>query len=435
MKTRNSLLVGISILAFVLTVFITACDEESTGPETVPIKAEIKQINVLNSIHSVIYYDEVPEDIDTVVISIPYGTDVTTLDLDIIVSYFGTIEPAAGITDLTEPVTYTVTSNYETREVLVMATLVPPSLTSFLLSSPVEQVGRIVKDTTGLAPDTVKLKIKEGIDLSNSKFVVEYFGESVVPDPLGSIDLEVENPTLAVVNKEFQTVYVIDIERYKEIKFTGYIYDGSLHPNDVVPGAISTEDSTFITMEDDENAFNGKVAHFQSLAYSGNATGSANFNFVDLGLDEQPEAVTIIMRGKGIPTLPEDFRYVEINVYLGFWRFQFWVEWDGLDGTDYTNLPYEDIPAGLDPLEWNTYRLTANMITGEVKIYLNEDPEPLAPMMPLYLGIRSEENWKAGFGDGSNGNAYDGLYDYFIIETGGAYSPKDLPLSKIFVEE
>jgi hypothetical protein len=111
------------------------------------------------------------------------------------------------------------------------------------------------------------------------------------------------------------------------------------------------------------------------------------------------------------------------------------VEWNGLDGTDYGQLAYEDIPEGLDPLEWNTYRLTANAITGEVKVYLNEDPDPIEEMLPLFLGIRDTEDWKAYFGDGSGGNAYDGYYDYFIIETGGAYSPTQLPLSKIFGEE
>lgn len=435
MKTRNIFISGISILVVSLTVFFTACEEESTGPDTVPIKAEIKQIKVLNSIHNVAFYDKVPEDIDTIEISIPFGTDVTTLDLDIIISYFGTIEPAGGVTDLTNPVTYSVTSNIETREVLVMATQVPPSLTSFLLTSPVEQVGRIVRDSTGGGHDTIKLKIKEGINLSNAKFAVEFFGESVVPDPGGVIDLEAENPSIAVVNKEYQSTYVIDVERYKEIVFTGFIYDGTVHPNEIIPGAISTEDSAFISIEDEESALGGKVARFTNLVYDGNTSGSVNFVFSELGLDEQPEAVTIIMKGKGIPTLAESFRYVEINVFLGFWRFQFWVEWNGLDGTDYGQLAYEDIPAGLDPLEWNTYRLTANSITGEVKIYLNEDTEPLAQMMPLFMGPRSDENWKASFGDGSGGNAYDGLYDYFIIETGGAYSPADLPLSKIFGEE
>jgi hypothetical protein len=119
---------------------------------------------------------------------------------------------------------------------------------------------------------------------------------------------------------------------------------------------------------------------------------------------------------------------------MDVWRYQFWVEWNGLDGNGYGQLPYEDIPGGLDPLAWNIYRLTANRVTGEVKIYLNENPDPLAEMSPLSMEIRDSENWKASFGDASGGNSYDGAYDYIIIETGGAYSPVDLPLSKILGE-
>jgi hypothetical protein len=435
MKTKLRYIAAFSALVFAITVFFPACEEESTGPETVPIKAEIKQIIVLNSVHTIDYLDKIPEDIDTVEITVPQGTDISQLDLDIIVSYFGTIVPEPGITDLTNPVTYTVTSNFETRDILVMAVARPPSLTSFLLTSPLEVPGRIVKDTTGLGMDTIRLKIEEGIDLSKSRFLVEFFGESVDPDPSGTIDLEVENPTLDVVNKDFRTTYAIYIERFKEIRFTGFIYDGTVHPNEILPRAISSEDSAFITIEDDESALGGKVARFTNLEYSGNATGSVNFDYGNLGLTDQPEEITVIMRGKGYPTFTENFRYVEIVVQLGFGRFQFWVTDDGLDGTDYGNLAYEDIPGGFDPLSWNTYRLTAKLLTGEVKIYLNESPDPLAEMSPLFLGPRDSESWRASFGDGSGGNAYDGSYDYFIIETGGAYSPTQLPLSKIFIEE
>jgi len=436
MKTKYRFIAAISVLAFAMIAFFTACEEESTGPETVPIKAEIKQVNVLNSIFDATIRDDDPLDMDTVEISIPYGTDVSALDLDIIISYFGSIEPAAGITDLTNPVVYTVTSNYETREVMVMATLVPPALTSFLLTDPVEIAARIVLDTTGEAMDTIKLKIKEGTDLTNAKFSAEFFGESVVPDPSSPIDLSVEDPIISIVNKEFQTDYCIDIEWYKDIKFTGFIYDGTVHPNVIAPGAISEVDSAFISIEDDSDALGGKVAHFKNLAYAGNATGSANIDFAELGLTQKPEAVTVIMRGKGLPTLAENFRYVEMNIYLGTWRYQFWVTLEGLDGTDHdSEVPYDEIPEGLNPLEWNTYRLTANLITGEVYLYINENPDAFTGMGPMYMGIRSSENWRIGFGDGSGGNAYDGLYDYIVVETGGAFSPADLPMSKIFPEE
>ncbi len=427
MKTITNYKGVISIIIISIVVLVTACKEEITGPETVPIRAEIKQVIVNNSIFVEDIRDEVKtDDLDSVIVTIPQGTDVTQLDLDIIYSYFGEIEPQPGITDLTDPVYYTVTSNIESREYAVIANVVPPNLTSFLITSPREVVAKI----TG---DSIVLKLQEGIDYSNVSFSAEYFGESIVPSVDQTIDLNVDT-SISVINKEFENVYTIYIEWYKIIEFTGVIYDGTVHPNEFLPGAIESEDSTMYTIEDHENALGGKGARFTSLLYGGNDKGSAEFDYGDLGLDDQPDEVTVIIRGKGYPTHAEDHRYIEIAVFMDVWRYQFWVEWNGLDGNGYTQLPYEEIPGGLDPLAWNIYRLTANRITGEVKIYLNENPEPLAQMMPLFMEIRDSENWKASFGDASGGNSYDGVYDYIIIETGGAYSPVDLPLSKIFGE-
>ena len=425
MKTITKYNGVISIIIIAIIVLVTACKEEITGPETVPIRAEIKQVIVNNSI----YVEEIKDadktdDLDTVIVTIPQGTDITQLDLDILYSYFGEIEPQPGITDLTNPVYYTVTSNIETRQYVVIANLVPPNLTSYLMTAPREVAAKI-------EGDSIILKLQEGIDYSNVSFSAAYFGESISPTMDQTIDLSVDT-TLTVINKEFENVYTIHIDWYKVIEFTGVIYDGTMHPNEFLPGAIGSDDSTMYTIEDHEGALGGKGARFTSLLYGGNDKGSAEFDYGDLGLDDQPEEVTVIMRGKGYATHEESHRYVEIAVFMDVWRYQFWVEWDGLDGNGYSNLPYEEI--GLDPLGWNTYRLTANRITGEVKIYLNENPDPIPQMTPLFMEIRDSENWKASFGDASGGNSYDGVYDYIIIETGGAYSPVDLPLSKIFGE-
>ncbi|MCF8378740.1 MAG: hypothetical protein K9H49_04130 [Bacteroidales bacterium] len=432
MKIKLNYIAALGALLIAMFVFITACEEEKTVPPLVPVKAEIKQIIINNSVYVIEYRDKVVEDMDTVVIIVPQGTDITNLDVDILYSYFGSIDPLPGITDFSNPVIYTITSNFETRDVMVMVQQVPPSLTSFLITSPVELVGKIVRDSLGLGNDTIKLSIREGIDVSNATFSVNFFGESVIPDPAGKIDLT-KDTVIIVTNKEFQSTYVIDIEYYKVIEFTGVIFDGSMHPNSFLPGAINAEDSAFFSVEDDAFATlgGGKVARFINLDYTGNTTGSASFDFAKLGLDANPEAVTVIIRGKGYATHVTDHRYVEINVQMDLWRYQFWVTDDGLDGSGYSNLPYEDIAAGLDPLQWNTYRLTANYITGEVKIYLNEAKDPIPEMMPLFMEPRSDPAWKFSFGDGSGGNSYDGSYDYVIIETGGAYSPDDLSLEKI----
>lgn len=324
------------------TVLFTACQEEITGPETVPIKAEIKQVIVNNSVFTVDNFDAIPEDIDTVLVTVPEGTDITQLDLDILVSYFGSIEPLPGITDLTNPVTYTVTSNVETRQVVVMANVVPPSLTTFMLTSPVDVVGKI-------SNDSIMLEVLDGIDLSAATFSAEFFGESLVPDPLGVIDLTSDNPTLKVVNGSFESTYKIIVEYYGAIEFTGYIYDCTLHPNDLIPGAVGDEDAGFFVVEDDNFAeLGGKVNHFTSLLYDGNKSGSAKLSYADLGINAEPDEMTVIFRAKGIDTNTPD-RYAEMSIHMGDWRFQFWVEDVKLDGTDIDQYKYEDDPNGLDP--------------------------------------------------------------------------------------
>lgn len=426
MKTKFKFISVLSIILVVSIALFTACQEEITGPDTVPIKAEIKQVIVNNSVYRVDNFDAVPEDIDTVLVTIPEGTDVTQLDLDILVSYFGSIEPLPGITDLTNPVTYTVTSNVETQQVMVMANVVPPSLTTFMLTSPVDVVGKI-------SNDSIMLEVLDGIDLSAATFSAEFFGESVVPDPLGVIDLTVDNPTLKVVNGSFESTYKIIVEYYGAIEFAGFIYDCTVHPNDLIPGAVGGEDAPFFVVEDDNTADLGdKVNHFTSLLYDGNKTGSAKLSYADLGINAEPDEMTVIFRAKGIDTNTPD-RYAEVSIHMGDWRFQFWVEDVKLDGTDIDQYKYDDDPNGLDPLVWNTYRITINKITNVVKVYVNENKDPIEALISS-LEPKSGKGNNITIGDGSGGNSYDGLFDYIIIETEGAYSPEDLPLNEIIIE-
>lgn len=431
MKIKFKYISVISTMIIALIVVLTACEEEIVGPDTVPVKAEIKQIIVNNSVYDVEYEDQVPEDIDSVIVTVPQGTDITQLDLDILVSYFGSIEPQPGITDLTNPVTYTVTSNAGTAQVLVMANVVPPSLSTFLLTTPVQAVAKI----TG---DSIMLDILDGIDLSNATFSAEFFGESVVPDPLGTIDLTADNPTVSVVNGSFESTYKIYVDYYGAIEFTGFIYDCTVHPNEIVDGAVGEDEvnDNFFTVEDDANALGGKVIHFNSLVEKnmGNHSGSANFKYAELGLDAEPDAVTVIFRGKGIIDAAPD-RYFGVEIKWNNYRTQFFVEDVKLDISTADEYKYGDDPNGLDPTNWNIYRITANFITDEVKVYVNEDKDPIEALLVSMEDKGSDQGFKIGFGDQSSSNTYEGLYDYIIVEAGGAYSPEDLPLSDILPED
>jgi len=402
-------------------ILFTACEEEVVGPETVPIKAEIKQVIVNNSIYRLDELNNVPGDIDTLVVTVPQGTDITQLDLDIIFSYFGTITPEPGITDLSNPVIYTVTSNFETREIMLMAKVVPPSLTSFMMTSPREVVAQI-------SSDSIIMSLQEGIDYSAVSFIAEYFGESIAPEPDKTIDLTA-NATISVSNKDFSNVYKFQIDWYKIIEFTGVIFDGTQHPNEFLPGSLAEEELDGWVVEEDPLAYHGSVAHFISLGEKGTEghNGAADFVYGDMGLDLVPNETTTIFRMKGIPDAGEN--YLELAFKMEGLRCKLLMEFDNLEFVSDEKNKWkflEDENYTYDPTQWNTYRVTCNAITKEIKLYINEEEEPKLVHFLSDHGSSPEVE----VGDGG-GNKFECLIDYIAFETGGAYSPEDLPLSKI----
>ena len=422
MKIKMKYLNTISLMLIALTMLFTACEEEVVGPDTVPIKAEIKQVIVNNSIYRIDELNSVPQDIDTMLITIPQGTDVTQLDLDIMFSYFGSITPEPGMTDLSNPIIYTVTSNVETREIMVMAKVVPPSLTSFMMTSPREVVAQI-------SGDSIIMALLEGIDYSSVNFVAEYFGESIDPEAGKTIDL-MADPTISVMNKDFSTDYKFQIDWYKIIEFTGIIFDGTLHPNDFLPGSLEEEEVDGWIVEEDAQAYKGSVAHFISLGEKGTDghNGQADFVYGDMGLDIVPNETTTIFRMKGIPDAEEN--YLEIAFKMEGLRCKLLMEFDNLEfvSDDKNKWKFlEDEEYVFDPTQWNTYRVTCNAITKEIKLYINEEEEP---KMVHFLSDHGSSP-EVEIGDGGS-NKYESLIDYIVFETDGAYSPEDLPLSKIF---
>ncbi len=414
MKTKMNDIGAFGVLIAVLIILFTSCQEDVVEPERVPIKAEIKQIIINNSVSNVVFQNKVETDMDTITVTVPQGTDVSQLDLDILVNYFGTLEPEAGITDLTNPIVYTVTSNTETRQFLVQSKIVPPSISTFVLTSPVEAVGTI-------SGDSIILEILEGIDLSAAMFTAEAFGESIVPDPSGTIDLTVDSPTLKVINRDFEAVYNIYIEYYNVIEFTGAFYDGTVHPNVFLPGSVANDEADRWVVESNPAAYGGSVVHFTSL---GDFSGSAAFDYGDLGLDDSPDEVTSIFRVKGIPDAGEN--YLEIAFKIGDLRAKFYLEKDNIEikGGSNVKINFADW-TDFDPTAWNTYRVTMNKITRSIVLYVNEEQTPV-----LETTLKGNSGDEIDFGDGGGG-LYECLIDYIAIETTGAFTPEDLPLSKI----
>ena len=406
-------------LALLSLVLFSACEKEAVAPDLVPIKAEIKQVIVKNSTYRIGNINNVPDDIDTILVTVPQGTDITTLDLDILVSYFGSFEPAAGVTDLTNPVIYTVTTNVESRDVMLMAQVLPPALSSFILTSPFQVIGKIEEDK-------VILEVMEGTDLSAVSFIAEYFGETIEPDESRSLDLTVENPTIKVINKDFETVYDIQVDFFSEIVFTGKILDGTQLPQDFYP-SLDPANAPAWTQIEDGSAYKGQALRFKSIDPD---YGQAKFEYGNMELNPNAEETTTVFRVKGVDNGP-DVHFLEMQFKVEGLRAKFYLYNDGirLQGSDgKIDLDYADIGI-TDPLDWVTYRVTVNKVTSEVKLYVNEDPSPA--IINTLMG--TDGAGAVYIGDGG-GKTYESIIDYFAFEADGAYSPEDLPLSEILEE-
>jgi len=404
-------------MLLIALLLLSACEERPVGPDTVPLKAEIKNVDVRNSIYGTENINEVDEDIDTVLITVPMGTDVTTLDLDILTSFYSTLQPQAGITDLTNPKIYTVTSNVETREVMLMVKEVAPYMERFMLTSPVEVIAKI-EDTN------IMLEVMDGTDLSEASFYAEFFGESIDPNANTTIDLTVDNPTIKVINKGVESIYTISVNYIKDIVFTGKILDGTVLPHVFDPMSLQSTQIDGWKVIDDETAYKGKALHFRSIETD---YGQAKFDYVNLGFSENPDESTTVFRVQGIDNGP-DVHFLEMQFSVNDLRVKLYLYNDGirLQGND-GKLDVDYATAGVPkPLDWNTYRLTVNKITGEAKLYVNEETTPV--LINTLMG--SGGIGAVYVGDGG-GKTYECLVDYIAFETEGAYSPEELPIAEI----
>jgi hypothetical protein len=171
------------------------------------------------------------------------------------------------------------------------------------------------------------------------------------------------------------------------------------------------------------------VVRFVSLGEKGtdDHNGQADFVYGQMGLDPDPNETTTVFRVKGIPN--DDANYLEVAFKVNELRAKFYIEVDNLEikGGDDVKWKFENEPDNtFDPTLWNTYRITCNKVTREIKLYLNEDPEPR--IVSTLEGHSGPAEVKVG--DGGS-NFYECFIDYFAFEANGAYTPEDLPLSKI----
>jgi hypothetical protein len=137
-------------------------------------------------------------------------------------------------------------------------------------------------------------------------------------------------------------------------------------------------------------------------------------------LQPDTDAITMVMKVKAANDVSR--RVVELDIHHGGLRERLYINRENnrirlneaIGGGDAGEIP---APEGVDLSGWNIYRITKS--GGEIKVYLNEDPAPVAEGTTA----TSTSNQYFRFGDGNGSHNAAALVDWIIWDETGAYAP------------
>lgn len=194
------------------------------------------------------------------------------------------------------------------------------------------------------------------------------------------------------------------------------VYDGRNLPTDQIPTFDESNvggaggNNQIIPDPDDEN--NGFLELYT-------AVNADNFMW-RTPLQQETTGITIVMKVKAAND--EARRVVELDLHHNGIRERLYINreanrvrlHEGIGGGDGGEI---EAPEGIDLNDWNIYRLTKS--EGAIKLYLNEDPVPLAEG----TSSTSTTNQYFRFGDGNGSHNIAALLDWIIWDETGAYAP------------
>jgi len=202
----------------------------------------------------------------------------------------------------------------------------------------------------------------------------------------------------------------------EEGPLTWRVYDATNLPTDQIPvfrssntgGAGAT--NTIVADPDDATNF---LLEFITAEVGDNYMWATDLQ------DETP-AVTFVWRAKAANDVSR--RVMEFDIHHNGIRERVYINREenrvrlnqAIGGGDGGEIP---APEGVSLSDWNTYRLTKS--EGDIKLYLNEDPTPIAE--GTTTTSTSQQYFRFGDGNGSHNSA--ALIDWIIWDETGAYAP------------
>ncbi|TCO06080.1 DUF5018 domain-containing protein, partial [Natronoflexus pectinivorans] len=182
-----------------LTYTVTAEDETTSKEYLVTVTLAPNNEALITSFSISGQTGVIDNDAGTISITMPFGTDLTSLTPVIELSENASIDPESGVAqNFSDPLTYTVTAEDETtsKEYLVTVTLAPNNealITSFSISG---QTG-LIDDDAG----TISITLPFGTDLTSLSPVIE-FSENATVDPQSGVAQNFSDPVTYTVTAE-----------------------------------------------------------------------------------------------------------------------------------------------------------------------------------------------------------------------------------------
>jgi hypothetical protein len=276
----------------------------------------------------------------------------------------------------------------------------------------------LINGTTveGFAPDVLSYDIELSagtVDVPLVTAVAADENAEVVIDPA----TELPGTTTVVITAEDDTTkktYTINFT-VKEGPLAWRVYDASVLPDAHIPlfsesNVSGTGNNALVTDPDDaENSFLELI------------TPAVGDNFMwRTPLQPETPGVTFVMKVKAAND--QSRRVVELDIHHNGIRERMYINREenrlrlqhGIGGGDGGEIP---APEGVSLSDWNVYRITKS--EGDIKLYLNEDPTPIA----VGTTTQATTSQYFRFGDGNGSHNIAALIDWIIWDETGAYAP------------
>lgn len=245
---------------------------------------------------------------------------------------------------------------------------------------------------------------------------------AVAVDELATVDIipatGLPGETEVIVIAEDVSVSQTYIVSFIMVDHNWRMYDASVLPNLHIPefdeSNTAGAGATNVILNDPDNPDN----NFLELITVENGD---NFMWrTPLQPEEDTPAITMVMRVKAANEASR--RVIELDVHHNGIRERLYINRESnrvrlneaIGGGDGGEI---DAPEGVNLSDWNIYRLTKS--GGEIKLFLNENPEPIAQG----TSTTSTTQQYFRFGDGNGSHNAGAILDWILWDETGAYAP------------